>query len=90
MASLEEIAGLAAAVSLPVNVYAGHAKTPPVDVLAGAGARRISLGCGPLQAALALVGRIAAEALGTGHGSFRTMAGEMLPAGEINGLFAAR
>jgi 2-methylisocitrate lyase-like PEP mutase family enzyme len=88
MAVLDEIAGLAAAVPLPVNVYAGHAKAPSIDVLAGAGARRISLGCGPLQAALGLLGRIAGEAFDTDNGGFRAMAGEMLPAGEINGLFA--
>ncbi|MET3442364.1 2-methylisocitrate lyase-like PEP mutase family enzyme [Variovorax paradoxus] len=89
MASLEEIAGLAAAVPLPVNVYAGHSKAPSVDVLARAGARRISLGCGPLQAALGVLGRIAAEAFDASNGGFRTMAGEMLPASEINGLFAS-
>jgi len=89
MASLEEIAGLAEAVPLPVNVYAGHSKAPPVEVLAGAGVRRISLGCGPLQAALGLLGRIAAEAFDDGNGSFRAMAAEMLPAGEINALFAS-
>ncbi len=85
MASLEEIAGVAGAVTLPVNVYAGHTKAPAIDVLAGAGARRISLGCGPLQAALGLLGRIAAEAFD--NGNFRTMSTEMLPAGEINALF---
>jgi len=72
-------------------VYAGHAKAPSVEVLAGAGARRISLGCGPLQAALGVLGRIAAEAFDGGsnnNGGFRTMATEMIPAGEINGLFA--
>jgi 2-methylisocitrate lyase-like PEP mutase family enzyme len=85
MASLEEIAGVAGAVALPVNVYAGHTKAPAIEVLAGAGARRISLGCGPLQAALGLLGRIAAEAFD--NGNFRTMSAEMLPAGEINALF---
>jgi 2-methylisocitrate lyase-like PEP mutase family enzyme len=85
MGSLEEIAGVAGAVTLPVNVYAGHTKAPAIEVLAGAGARRISLGCGPLQAALGLVGRIAAEAFD--NGNFRTMSAEMLPAGEINALF---
>jgi 2-methylisocitrate lyase-like PEP mutase family enzyme len=93
MTSLEEITGLAEAVPLPVNVYAGHTKAPAVDVLAGAGARRISLGCGPLQAALGLLGRIATEAFDgseghAGHsGGFRAMSAEMLPAGEINALF---
>ncbi|SCX73626.1 isocitrate lyase/phosphoenolpyruvate mutase family protein [Variovorax sp. EL159] len=89
MGSLEEIAGLADAVALPVNVYAGHTKAPAVDVLAKAGARRISLGCGPLQAALGLLGRIATEAFDdTAHDAgFRTMGSEMIPAGEINALF---
>jgi 2-methylisocitrate lyase-like PEP mutase family enzyme len=85
MASLEEIAGVAGAVALPVNVYAGHTKAPAIEVLAGAGARRISLGCGPLQAALGLLGRIATEAFD--NGNFRTMSAEMLPAGKINALF---
>lgn len=89
MTSLEEISGLAEAVALPVNVYAGYAKAPAVEVLAGAGARRISLGCGPLQASLGLLGRMATEALDGRGGGFRTMAGEMIPAGEINALFPA-
>ena len=90
MASLEEIAGLAAAVTLPVNVYAGHAKAPAVQVLAAAGVRRISLGCGPLQSALGLLGRIAAEAFDAGHGSFHAMGEGMLSAGEVNALFSSR
>ena len=85
MTSLEEIAGLAAAVALPVNVYAGHTQAPSVEVLASAGARRISLGCGPLQAALGLLGRMATEAFD--NGGFRAMSAQMLPAGEINSLF---
>ncbi|MGJ7525989.1 isocitrate lyase/PEP mutase family protein [Variovorax sp. GB1P17] len=91
MTSLEEIAGLADAVALPVNVYAGHTKAPAVDVLANAGARRISLGCGPLQAVLGVLGRIATEAFDdrTHNAGFRTMSSEMIPAGEINALFPA-
>jgi len=88
MSKLEEIAGLAAAVPLPVNVYAGHTQAPPVAVLAGAGARRISLGCGPLQAALGLLDRIAAEAFDGSDAGFRAMGAGMLSAGEINGLFS--
>jgi 2-methylisocitrate lyase-like PEP mutase family enzyme len=87
MASLAEIAGLAAAVPLPVNVYAGSTQAPPVQVLADAGARRISLGCGPLQSALGLLGRIAAEAFDAGQ--FRAMGEGMLAAGEVNALFSA-
>lgn len=88
MSKLEEVAGLAAAVPLPVNVYAGHTQAPPVAVLAGAGARRISLGCGPLQAALGLLGRIAAEAFDSSDAGFRAMGAGMLSAGEINALFS--
>ncbi|MGJ7572801.1 isocitrate lyase/PEP mutase family protein [Variovorax sp. RB2P76] len=85
MASLEEITGLAGAVNLPVNVYAGYAGAPPADGLAHAGARRISLGCGPLQSALGLVQRIATQAFA--HGRFAAMDEGMLSVGEINGLF---
>lgn len=87
MASLEEITGLAGAVNLPVNVYAGYAGAPPADGLARAGARRISLGCGPLQSALGLVQRIATQAFA--HGRFAAMDEGMLSVGEINGLFPA-
>jgi 2-methylisocitrate lyase-like PEP mutase family enzyme len=87
MAGLEEIAGLASAVRLPVNVYAGYAGAPPADGLARAGARRISLGCGPLQSALGLVQRIATEAFE--HGRFAAMGEGMLSVGELNGLFPA-
>ena len=88
MSKLDEIAGLAAAVPLPVNVYAGHSQAQPVAVLAGAGARRVSLGCGPLQAALGLLDRIAAEAFDGSDAGFRAMGAGMLSAGEINGLFS--
>lgn len=47
-----EIARLAARVALPLNVWAGHAGVPPVAQLTAAGARRISVGCGPLQSLL--------------------------------------
>ncbi|SDZ20887.1 2-Methylisocitrate lyase, PEP mutase family [Variovorax sp. YR266] len=87
MSSLEEIERLSGALSLPVNVYAGYAGAPSADGLARAGARRISLGCGPLQSALGLVDRIAKEAFE--HGRFGTMGEGMLSVGEINGLFAA-
>ncbi|MFM9925784.1 isocitrate lyase/phosphoenolpyruvate mutase family protein [Variovorax sp. H27-G14] len=87
MASLEEIAALAGEVRLPLNVYAGYAGAPTADALARAGARRISLGCGPLQSALGLVGRIATQALA--HGRFDAMGEGMLSVGEINGLFPA-
>lgn len=87
MSSLDEIAALAGALDTPLNVYAGYAGAPSAEVLARAGARRISLGCGPLQSALGLVGRIAAQAFA--HGRFDAMGEGMLSVGEINGLFSA-
>lgn len=87
MSSPEDIAALAGAVRLPVNVYAGYAGAPPADDLARAGARRISLGCGPLQSALGLVGRIATQAFA--HGRFAAMGEGMLSVAEIDGLFSA-
>lgn len=87
MSSLEEIGRLSGALGVPLNVYAGYAGAPSADGLARAGARRISLGCGPLQSALGLVDRIAKEAFE--HGRFGTMGEGMLSVGEINGLFAA-
>ncbi|MGJ7503416.1 isocitrate lyase/PEP mutase family protein [Variovorax sp. ZT5P49] len=87
MSSLEEIGRLSGALGVPLNVYAGYAGAPPAETLARAGARRISLGCGPLQSALGLVSRIAKEAFE--HGRFGTMGEGMLSVGEINGLFAA-
>ncbi|CAN7369542.1 isocitrate lyase/phosphoenolpyruvate mutase family protein [Variovorax sp. LjRoot84] len=82
----EEVARFVRAVSLPVNVYAGYAGALPVDAATRAGARRVSLGCGPLQAALALLRRVAAEAFDEGRHD--AMSAGMLSAREVNGLFS--
>ncbi|WP_432729139.1 isocitrate lyase/PEP mutase family protein [Variovorax sp. W6] len=87
MSDPDEIARLSGALGLPLNVYAGYAGAPTADAFARAGARRISLGCGPLQSALGLVNRIAAEAFGQGR--FATMGEGMLSVGELNALFPA-
>lgn len=87
MSSPEEIARLSGALELPLNVYAGYAGAPSADAFVRAGARRISLGCGPLQSALGLVNRIAAEAFDQGR--FGTMGEGMLSVGELNALFPA-
>ncbi|MBB4223137.1 isocitrate lyase/PEP mutase family protein [Variovorax guangxiensis] len=87
MSDPDEIARLAGALALPLNVYAGYAGAPSADAFAKAGARRISLGCGPLQSALGLVNRIAAEAFGQGR--FGKMGEGMLSVGELNALFPA-
>ena len=87
LTDVDEIARLARAVARPLNVYAGHDGVPPVGALERAGVRRVSLGCGPFQAALALTRRIAREALE--RGTYAAMTADMLSAGEANGLFPA-
>jgi len=83
--SPEEMARLAQAVERPLNIYAGYAGLPPVAELRRAGVRRVSLGCGPFQAALALARRIAIETLN--EGTYAAMTTDMLSAGEANSLF---
>jgi 2-methylisocitrate lyase-like PEP mutase family enzyme len=83
---LDETARLSRALSRPLNVYAGYEGIASVDALVRAGVRRVSLGCGPLQALLAHARRIAAEALDAG--TYSTMTAAMLGNGEVNALFA--
>jgi 2-methylisocitrate lyase-like PEP mutase family enzyme len=86
LASLEEITRMAKVLPRPLNIYAGYAGLPPVDELRRAGVRRVSLGCGPLQTALALAQRIATETLT--EGTYTAMTANMLSAREANGLFS--
>lgn len=72
-------------VHLPLNIYAGGGWEPPVHALRRVGVRRISLGCGPLQAAFGLLRGVSKEA--TQLGSWGMMNSAMLPASEVNGLF---
>ncbi|MGH9939847.1 MAG: isocitrate lyase/PEP mutase family protein [Blastocatellia bacterium] len=83
--SLEEMERMARETPQPLNIYAGYAGLPPVAALGRAGVRRVSLGCGPFQAALALARRVATEALN--EGTYTTMTASMLSAGEMNNLF---
>ncbi len=87
LTSIDEISSLARAVDRPLNAYAGYDGAPSVDALRRAGVRRISLGCGPLQAVLALTRRIGVEALE--QGTYAAMTADMLSVGEVNDLFAA-
>jgi 2-methylisocitrate lyase-like PEP mutase family enzyme len=84
----DEAARLAGAIDRPLNLYAGYPGVPPVAELAAAGVRRISLGCGPLQSALGLLGRMAAETFTQGR--YDAMTGGMAGAGELNRLFPPR
>lgn len=85
MDRIEDIGRFARAITLPFNVYAGYGGVPTVAALAAAGVRRVSLGCGPLQSALALIRRIAKEALSGGR--IDAMTTDMLSNAELNGLF---
>jgi 2-methylisocitrate lyase-like PEP mutase family enzyme len=84
--SLEEMERMARAVPRPLNIYAGYEGLPRVDELRRAGIRRVSLGCGPLQAMLALARRIATETLD--EGVYTSMTADMLSAEEANSLFS--
>lgn len=86
LADPREIASLARQLPVPLNVYVGYPDAPTSDVLRQLGVRRISLGCGTMQATLAHLARIAKEALVEGH--YATMSKSMLTTAEANGLFA--
>ncbi len=87
LADLDAIVRLVRAVRLPLNVYAGRG-VPAVRALADAGVARVSVGCGPMQATLALARRIARELLEAG--TYAAFAEEALPYGEVNAMFAER
>lgn len=80
-----EIAALVARIGLPLNVYAGYAGVPRVPELAAAGARRISVGCGPLQGLLGQAEAMAREILE--RGSYDAMLRGALAATAVNALF---
>jgi 2-methylisocitrate lyase-like PEP mutase family enzyme len=84
LSAVDEIARFAQAIELPLNVYAGGPGTPAVQALAAAGVRRVSLGCGPQQAALGLVAEIAGQALREGR--YDAMTARMTPVSELNAL----
>ena len=85
LADAEDIATLVRWLPVPLNVYAGYPGAPVAQALQPLGVRRISLGCGPMQATLAHLGAIAAEALDDGR--YDTMSGRMLTTAEANSLF---
>ena len=88
LADSVEIRRLAELLPVPLNVYVGYPGAPDAATLRGLGVRRISLGCGTMQAVLAHLARIAREALVEGR--YDTMGDHMLSVGEANGLFAPR
>jgi len=85
---MEDVAPFASTVTLPLNVYAGVPGAPPVHVLRRAGARRVSLGCGPLQSVFGSLRGIAHKAFV--DGSFDDMDASIPSVSEVNELFALR
>jgi len=88
LSNVDDIAQLARALPVPLNIYAGYPGAPDVETLQRAGARRISLGCGPMQAVMAHLAKISAEAFTDGHCD--TMGLNMLTATQANALFSSR
>jgi 2-methylisocitrate lyase-like PEP mutase family enzyme len=80
------IAEVTRAVSCPVNVYA-FSGVPSAAELQALGVARVSVGCGPMQATLGLVRRIAEE-LRDG-GTWRLMSDGAPSAREVNAMMAA-
>lgn len=87
LADADEIRRLADALPVPLNIYVGYPGAPDAATLRALGVRRISLGCGTLQAVLAHLSLIAREALVEGH--FTTMGANMWSVADANGLFSA-
>jgi 2-methylisocitrate lyase-like PEP mutase family enzyme len=83
-----EVTQLVARIDRPLNLYAGYAGVPPVAELFAAGARRISVGCGPLQGLLGQADRMARQILERGR--YDLMVRDALDAGSANGLFSAK
>lgn len=79
-----EIERLAREIAAPLNVYA-FAGVPPAKVLERLGVRRVSVGCGPMQATLGLLRRIAGELFTAG--TYPAFTEGALSVGEINGMF---
>lgn len=71
---------------MPLNVYAGYPGAASASTLGQRGARRISLGCGTMQATLGHLRQIATEALSEGR--YDSMASTMLTVSQANDLFS--
>ncbi|GAA4257909.1 isocitrate lyase/phosphoenolpyruvate mutase family protein [Azospirillum formosense] len=82
---LPTIRGLAAATDLPLNVLGG-AGMPPIPELASAGVARVTVGSGPMRAAMGVVRAIAEEL--AGPGTYERILGVAIPYPDLNALFA--
>ncbi len=81
----EDIAALVEATAAPLNVLAAGA--PPLAELAALGVARVSVGSGPILAALGLLTRAAEEFLGPG--TYETMTSGAMSYADANRLFAS-
>jgi 2-methylisocitrate lyase-like PEP mutase family enzyme len=81
------IAALAKAINGPINILAGPG-APVIAELEKLGVARVSLGSGPMRAALTFAKRIATE-LRT-HGTYELFTRDVLTHAEVNKLMAAR
>ena len=79
------IAQLARSITGPVNILA-RASSPPIPELARLGVARVSVGSGPMLAALGRLRRIATELLGPG--TFTAMTEDSIPYAELNELLS--
>ena len=77
------IQALVAGIAGPVNILA-VAGTPPVPELAKLGVARVSVGSGPMRAAIALVHEVAQELKTTG--TYSSFTNRALPYGDLNDL----
>lgn len=87
LADPQDIATLARSLPTPLNIYAGYPNAPAAQALGELGVRRISLGCGTMQASLAHLAHMTSEAIADGR--YDSMGKAMLTVAEANGLFQA-
>jgi 2-methylisocitrate lyase-like PEP mutase family enzyme len=80
----DDIARAVAGLSGPLNVYASPA-TPPVSELSALGVRRLSVGCGPYQACLALIDKATRQLLEDGR--YEAFTADQLSSADFAGLF---
>ncbi|WP_431855213.1 isocitrate lyase/PEP mutase family protein [Azospirillum sp.] len=82
---LPTIRALAAATDLPFNILGG-AGMPSIPELASAGVARVTVGSGPMRAAMGVVRAIAKEL--AGPGTYERILGVAIPYPDLNALFA--
>jgi 2-methylisocitrate lyase-like PEP mutase family enzyme len=80
----EHIRAVVAEWKAPVNILAA-AGAPSIPELAALGVKRISMGSGPMRAAMGLLRRIAQEAQTSG--TYALLLDGAVPSAELNGLF---